>query len=274
MANFDGFERSEFFGRDIRLYEFTRGTMTWRYNSGDRNVTYAGQNYAQLTIKDSGIKQKGEAVTDDFTITLPYSTPIALAFRGTPPSGLIKVAMRQMQYGDTEAPLMWVGYLSSVKFVDAVSAQMICNTQAAFLARKGLRLAYERNCPHVLYDDDCRLNKADWAEGGTIRDLTGNSFNFDLTFPNPLGYAGRFSNGFIEWQPDPNWFERRAIQVHSGDLCILLNNTDGLSVGMRVTFYPGCARTPTNCRLFNNISNYGGFPFMPGVSPFDGNPVF
>lgn len=36
-----------------------------------------------------------------------------------------------------------------------------------------------------------------------------------------------------------------------------------------VTLYPGCMRTPTACKAYSNMSNYGGFPFVPTDNPLE-----
>lgn len=273
-GSYDDFERSDFQGRDLRLYSFQREDKMYYYNTGDRDINYASISWLSTPIMDDGIKQKGEQVLDTLTITVPLYNPIALAFRGTAPSSPIKVMIRQLQYGHTEAPLIWTGFVSSVKFKDGISSEILCNSEVAYLNRNGLRLTYQRSCPHQLYDQECGLNPDQWVESAYVRTLTGNSFQFDLVNANPNAYIGRFTNGFIRWNPDPDYHERRAIQLHNSDVIILLNNTDGMGVGMRIDIYPGCLRTPANCKLFGNIDNYGGYPMMPGVSPFDGNPVF
>lgn len=36
-----------------------------------------------------------------------------------------------------------------------------------------------------------------------------------------------------------------------------------------VTLYPGCMRTPTACKAYGNMPNYGGFPFVPIDNPLE-----
>jgi uncharacterized phage protein (TIGR02218 family) len=271
---YDSIETSTYNGSDSRLYRFQLGNKVWLYTNADSNILYGTDNYLAIAINDEGLKQKSEVITDAFNINVVSSIPLVTLFNGTAPSMQISVQVRQIQQGDTEAPLMWVGYLSSVKYKDDISSTLVCNTNTAYLNRQGVRLSYTRACPHALYDQDCQLNMNDWVETITIRDLGGNGFNFDVVTPGPQTYDGRFTNGFIQWNPDPDYTERRAILVHNGQQIILLNQTDGLANGMTVMAYPGCQRVPNNCHLFNNIANYGGFPFMPGKSPFDGDPVF
>lgn len=275
-TSYDLAEIGTYTGEDVRLYRFQIGTGIWYYNNGDRDIEWNGVTWSQLEISDDGMKQKGEAVTDDFTITADASIAIVQMFRGTPPSQPIQVTLFQLQFGDVVAPIMWVGYISSVRYKDEASADIICNTQTAFLNRKGLRLSWTRACPHALYDQDCGVVAANYAETAIVTDLFGNGFGYTPDGPPDPGKlgGGRFQNGYIEWSPDGTYTQRRAIQVDNQTSAIIIGLTDGMTVGMVITMYPGCARTPPACIAFNNLPNYGGFPMMPGRSPFDGFSVF
>ena len=45
------------------------------------------------------------------------------------------------------------------------------------------------------------------------------------------------------------------------------------SVGPMATVYPGCSHNTTDCdTVFDNLDNYGGFPYLPSENPF-GNSV-
>ena len=272
---YDALEVSNYAGGAIRLYELTRQGVTWRYTTCETDVVYGGQTYFSRPVGDEGVKQKGEAVTDDFTIILPSSEPIPSLFNGTPPLDPIKAVMRAMQPGDTEAPIMWVGYVSSVKFRDEVTSAITCNTQTATFQRKGVRLSWTRACPHALYDEQCRADKTLFRKLATITALTGNSFTFTYLDGSAIVNDGAFTNGFIEWNSNPTTIERRGITSQLNDTILTLGQTDGLVVGLIVYLYRGCNRLPETClNVFNNIDNFGGFPFLPGKSPFDGDPVF
>jgi uncharacterized phage protein (TIGR02218 family) len=280
-SSFDLAEIGTYTGEDARLYRFQRGDASWFFNTSDRDIVWDGATWLTTAIADDGLKQKSEAVTDDFTITVPSGLTIVQMFRGTPPSDPIKVTVRQIQYGDTVAPIMWVGYISSVRYHDEVSSDIIANTQTAFLNRKGLRLSWTRGCPYALYDPDCGVDKCQWAEPVLVTLIGGNSFHWVRNGQvNPAVWAGRFTNGFVEWRPSVKYFERRAILLDSGDVTqdngnvLIIGQTDGMVEGMEAVMYPGCTRDPAGCHRFNNISRYGGFGFMSGKSPFDGSPIF
>lgn len=274
-SSFDIQEIGTYSGRAIRLYLFQLGDAVWRYATGDRAALYDGVLWNPVQIMDEGLKQKSEATTDDFIVTIDSTSAVVQLFRGTPPSLPIKLTVRELQFGDSTAPIMWVGYVSSVRFRDQVSSDIVCNTQTAFLNRKGLRLSWSRQCPYALYDLDCGVSRAAFAEGATVTRLFGAGFEYVLDDPNTGKKEHRFQNGYIEWMVDNQYVQRRAILVDNITDCIVLGQVDGMTEGMRITMYPGCQRNPEDCTdVFDNMSNYGGFPMMPGRSPFDGNPVF
>jgi uncharacterized phage protein (TIGR02218 family) len=274
-SSFDLAEIGTYTGRAVRLYQFQLGDAVWNYATGDRPIHYGNAIWNPVQIMDEGLKQKSEATTDDFTVTIQSSSAVVQLFRGTPPSQPIKLTVREVQFGDTLAPIVWVGYVSSVKYRDQASSDIMCNTQTAFLNRKGLRLGWSRACPYALYDFDCGVSRAAFAEQATVTRLFGGGFAYSLVVDNPDKKRGRFQNGYIEWTVENQYAQRRAILVDNVTDCIVIGQVDGMTEGMNITMYPGCQRNPEDCTdVFDNMSNYGGFPMMPGRSPFDGNPVF
>ncbi len=269
---FDVNERSNYGGLPIALYEFIFGTTVWGYTSSEEAVTVGAVTYEPLPIKDSGAKQSGDASSDEMVITLPKSVPIAQMLNGQPPSETIWVHIRRYHEGDDGAPIIWPGYIVSRKQVDSIAVELSCKMLTAGFDRTGLRLSWGRQCPHALYDQSCRVDKNLFALTFQVEAITGNKL-FSAALD---AYTdGHFSNGFFTWNRFAGAIERRGIEVHVANNFGILGTSAGIDVGDWVTAYPGCARTRDHCKnKFNNLSNYGGFPHMPGKSPFKGDPVF
>lgn len=273
---FDTIERSNYDGRPLRLYEFSIGTLYERYASSEENVTLPATPsphvYKAIPISDSGFVHSGDGQSNETTITLPSSAPIAQLFNTVPPSEELWIAIREMHYGDTEAPIVWVGTVSSSRQTGLAVTEFTCQLLTASFERNGLRLGWGRQCPHALYDRNCRVNKASFATAIMVESLTGNIVVSAALDSFPVGY---FNNGFYEFSMIPGVMERRAIELHYGGSFLVLGTTEGLSVGGYILVYPGCARTTVECiNKFNNLSNYGGIPHLPGKSPFSGDPIF
>lgn len=274
---FDYTERSNHAGQPVSLYEFRMASQLWCFSGGETATTLFPDTddervYEPVPISDTGVIQSGDINNDDMTITVPKTIDLVGLFAGTPPSEAIYVYLRRKHRGDTEAPIIWVGTVTNVKIKTATTAEIVCRMLTASFDRNGLRLSFSRGCPHALYDGGCKVSKASYATAIQVEALTGAT----ITSVGLNAFAtGYLAGGFFEWTTMPGVIERRPIEGQSGNVLNVLGTTDGLEVGDWITVYPGCDRTTLTCATkFNNLLNYGGFPHMPGKSPFDGDPVF
>ena len=66
----------------------------------------------------------------------------------------------------------------------------------------------------------------------------------------------------------------RHVMTDTGSTLLLSHAFYGLSVGDGVIAYPGCAQNRDDCKnKFDNLLNYGGFPWIPDKNPMDGSAV-
>lgn len=279
---FNDYEISSQDGKPIALYEFKYGNSFWRYCTSDKDeqVGVDGNGdpliWKAHAISDEGVTQGGSD-QNDLQILVQSDLPVPKLLRNAQPSGKIWLTVRRWHRGDpdTEMPIQWVGTVVNATLVDEATVQMACRSLGGTYDRQGLRLAWGRMCPHVLYGIGCNNNgsndKEDHAYPREIASLTGTSFTC-TTHAEPV--EGSFTGGFLEWLRADGSADRRGIESQNGNHFVVLGSTDGLEVGFAVTLYPGCPRNTTACKRFNNLPNYGGFPHLPGKSPFDGSPVF
>ncbi len=273
-------EISNFLGRPVCLYEFAWGGTYYRYTSANKTIVWGldaanlPMSWAPIAISDSGFTQG--AGSQEFVVTLPRSNPIVELFRSTPPSTKIVLTCRRFHKDDPDeqATVYWVGTVGNIKSKDAITSDILGLPISSTLRRTGLRLCWEVNCPHALYDAGCKADKTLFKVETTITALTGVTF----TVASLGAYAGpQFAGGFIEWQATlEGTLDRRAIESHNGGTTFgTLGTTDRLVIGQAVTMYLGCDLTAETCNTtFANLVNHGGFRFMSKKSPFDGNPVF
>ena len=278
MATFLDRENSNYGGQPIALYEFRRGGTEHFYASCDHDIIASGNLYVATPISDEGVNQKGTAVTDAFEMTVPDDMTVAQWFVNTPPSDIIYVVIRRYHYGDSQAVIIWLGQVVSVTFGNENTAKITAQAVSISLRRGGLRLSWQRGCPHALYDQNCRVDKAAYAVSGTITAMDINSITVTPGTGQAFDVNAYWPGGIIEWMIGPNITEKRLIEdvasVSSGRFFPFGFN-DGFSIGLAVTIYPGCKRVSSWCDgYFRNIENYGGFPWMPTKSPYDGDPVF
>jgi uncharacterized phage protein (TIGR02218 family) len=269
---FSFFENSNFSGRPVHFYDFSWGAKVWRYTSADRDITFEGETWLAVAISDDGVILG--AGGQPFKVTAPANLPLVALYRGQPPGEKIKLRARRWHWSDdeTEVHTYWSGEIINVQRKNRAEALILGSV--ASLRRTGLRLCWERNCPHMLYDQDCKADREQFKTETTITAMTGTTITVATAGNFPAEW---FPGGYIMWQADPApAFDRRGIQRQVSGLTFeLLGSTDRLEVGMPITMYLGCDLTAQSCRdKFNNLANHGGFAFMPGKSPFDGDPVF
>lgn len=269
---FDTNEISNFSGSPIALYQFERGSQVFRFASADRDIEFGGDTYTSAPIAHEGMMQSGDRQADSFNVNVAAASAVAQLYTAGAPSEPVTLTVRRWHYGDTDAPIYWIGSVIECKRRDDATATLICQSVSTMFGRSGLRLGWQRTCPHALYDSQCRADKAAFAVPAVVTAFDGVTILADAFGGFPNNY---FTAGFIEWSPVEGTTERRAIRTHFTTAIAVLGGTYGLSVGAAIVAYPGCLHTLADCKdKFNNLPNYGGFAAIPGRSPFDGNPVF
>jgi len=269
---FNDYESSVESGRPIALYRFTMGSTVWRYTSADEDLTVGGAVYKSAAISDDGVREAGDALGDMTVIDAPSSIGPAQVFMSSPPASTILVHRLALHEGVTVPVINYSGEILQVNYPRPGLSRISCQKMSATMRRNGLRIGYQRSCPYALYDSaTCKVSKAAWAVVGVVQSVNG----FTIASPAFDGFAPNyFSGGFIEWDHPIAGRRFLAIDSHAGQSFEMFGETTDLYPGLVVTAYPGCQRTLAACNAFGNVGNYGGFPAMPGQSPYDGNPVF
>lgn len=256
-------------GKPVRLYEFKRGTSRWGYNSSDRDITHNTQEYKSLVggISDSGVKQTGQAIADALKITAPADLSVAQLYRQVAPSSIVTVTIYALHYGIDDYVVVYSGEVRGVQFL-LEKCTLTCSALSERMEMTGLRLGWERSCPHALYSTACGVDSNAYRSSATIQSMDGAAVYSGVFQAQPDGY---YTSGFIEWILPGGNVERRGIQQHIGSKLILLSGTAGLVPGAQIRVYPGCDQTVTTCKRFTNLPNYGGFPHLAGQSPYGQN---
>jgi len=273
--SYDSQERSIEDGRPIRLYRFTMGTTVWRYTSADDDLTVDGVLWKAVAIRDDGVKVTGDSTADSFTITASSSTGPAQVYMSNPPAESIVVERLATHEGVTVPVIDYIGEIVQVNFPIPGQAQFTCQTLSATMRRNGVRIGYQRTCPYALYDQStCKVDKSAYAISATITSVDG----LNIIMTGITGHGDTyFKGGFFEWENPLRGTQRMFIEAQTGifhNIIVAFGDTSDLYPGLPVTIYPGCLRTQAACTAFSNLDNYGGFPWMPGKSPFDGTPFF
>jgi uncharacterized phage protein (TIGR02218 family) len=270
---YNTYELSNDDGQPARGYEFALGSTKWRYWSGPLDLSLGGERWTAAPISDDGVKLTGDANTDMLTIMAPDWIGPAKMFIGTPPSGVVAVTVFGFHAGEPEMVVEYVGEVMQVDWPDPGTAKLNCESLFASMSRDGLRYGWQRSCPFALYDPrTCKADKTLYEVPAIILTAVNGVITADAFATKVDGY---FNGGMLTWMHPVRGVEFRSIEEHAGTQVKMFGTSEGLYYGLPVKAYPGCFRTIAHCNgRFNNLPNYGGFPDLPGRSPFDGKPVF
>jgi uncharacterized phage protein (TIGR02218 family) len=267
-------EESEELSQPVDLYLFKLEDLEWRYTAADGDVTVGGYTWTAVSISDDGIKQTGESTTDALTITCDSSIEPAQIYMNFPPSRAMQVFILRGHVDDDQVIAAYSGEVSQHNCPTPGTSVITVETISASMSRSGVRFGWQRTCPYALYDElTCKVDKTLWGVPGTV-----DAIDFDTGDLTINALAGqpdnKFSGGFVMWLTVDRGTEFRAAETQTGAVVKMFGTNEGLELGQAMTVYPGCDRTTNGCIGFNNLDNYGGVPNMPGVSPFNGDPVF
>jgi len=269
-------ETSAYQGTPVELYEFKFNSLTWYYNSGDSDVFVGVVEYKALSLLRPAFKASNSSAANNIEVSVPRGTGIAEIYRTNPPATPCTLTVKRFhreESGVPEVVTMWSGRVMNASFKMA-EVTFSCESILAAKNRSGLRRSFQTQCPHVLFGDHCKADKSTHTIYSIVQIIT------DVITIGVSGIDGKpdnyYSGGVIEWtDPDTTAVERRMIKSSSGSNVVLSFSAPTMVIGMNVKVVPGCARTTVHCGTkFNNLLNYGGFPFTPSESPFGGKKIY
>lgn len=267
---YDSRENSLQAGEPIELYQFTYGNNIYRFTSAQTAVSAVGHTWQPAYLKRSSLDYSAEKSRSNLKIDTNRQFEIADLYRIMPPSDVVLLTVFRLHAGDGDYAIIWSGRVMGVDFAGS-TATMTCEPITTSLKRTGLRRLYQRTCPHVLYGSACKVNKASFMLTATLTTVYGTALGcsaFGL-------YSDRFfAGGYIEFEYN-GVVERRFITDHTLTQITINVPLIGLESGSSVRVYAGCDHTKQTCSdKFNNLLNYGGFPYIPQKNPFGNNGIY
>lgn len=277
--SFNDIEVSEYGNAPIETYEFQRNGQFWRYTSSDENFfPNLGTEFVATQIKRSRIVGTQDIGKTSLKITVTRRADVVNQYIATSPTDIVTFKLTRYHAGDPLNPaITFNGRVVNVKFMEndvEITVQPIFSA----LKRPGLRRAYQTSCPHVLYGTSCNANRAEFDTVAVLSDVSGNLITSAglIVAINPTFDDAWFTGGYVEFVIGGHT-ERRFITDFnnaSGTLTLNLPFSD-LAAGDTVTAFAGCNHTTDVCNgKFDNLLNYGGFPFIPQKNPMDGTSIF
>jgi uncharacterized phage protein (TIGR02218 family) len=271
--SYESIETSRDDARPVELYEFRYSGQIFYYTSGAEPIERDGRSYTPEPISRSEVVSSTEAAAQELSITAPATLAVADLFRVAPPSEVVSVTIYRHHRSDpaSEFAVYWQGRVLGAEWAGnevTLSAESVQSS----LSRLGLRRRYGAVCPHELYGPACRALRSHLLQTGVVSSISGSQIATTV-----VNEAGWFAGGYIEWDiPNSPQSESRAVVSSTAEGVLLLSSFPRLlKPGLAIRAYPGCDHTLVACKTkFDNLDNFGGFPYFPQKNPFGSNPLY
>ena len=252
-------------GNPYFLYTFTKGATITRFTSHDQDVTYSGNTYTASAIRHQGVNTTGKLERASVELYFPKSNTFAQTYFSPDYSDVITLTILRGHHTDADTQVMWKGRVISYQ-AQFSEIKITCESIQTTMRRAGLRGKYQRTCRHSLYSDQCGVSLGASSVTATVDAINGLSVT--LSFASADETADDYFRGGILIKGT----EYGYITSDVGNVVTLQYAVPGLAVSDSISVAPGCDLSQSTCNTkFNNILNFGGFPYIPGDNPFGGN---
>ena len=240
------------------FYAFTSEIGNFYYTSADEEIVYDGNTYVPVSIQRNDLSHTGELAKANLQVTMPV-TDDSLTLADSASDYTFSVTLFKLE--DETALVNWKGRITTAS-LSGGDIKFECESILTSLRRTGLRRIYQRPCPFALYAEGCRVPKASFQTAGTIAAVSGKTITVNAASGQADGY---YTGGMVKLENKPY----RFITNHTSGLLTLSRLFREVTIGENVLIYPGCAHDMSTCNVkFNNLDNYGGFPWVPTKNPF------
>lgn len=158
---------------------------------------------------------------------------------------------------------IWEGFLNTAG-VGKGEIALNFASNITYMSRQGLTRTYQRTCSHSLYGRGCNVYKDDTALTnvkvvGTVSNIVGKRLTISNIFADNY-----FTHGILQYD-DKEVF----IRYQAGNFFWLntmipeLQDYFDANGSAPVIIYAGCDKIISTCKnTFNNVENFGGFPYI------------
>lgn len=268
-------------GSPINLYRFRYGpgdNDVFCYTDHEKDVTIEEalndedtieRTYKRVPIDRDEIKKSGKLSDADLNVTIDRKAEIISLFKDYPPSSIVTLVIQEGHFTDEDQQFLvsWSGRVLSFQ-INGDEAEFTCKPISTSLKQIMIRRHYQYGCPHVLYGSMCRAVRVDHTVDQIVLAVNRSVIQFEPGWD--AGHAANYAGGIAAWTlSDGRNVERTIISVnHDTGFVVLAGPALGMEVGETVSMSFGCKHTMEDCEgVFDNILNFGGFPWIPLKSP-------
>ena len=235
----------------------------YRYTSGDVDVIFNGNVYSTLSIERGSISYDSKLEISTLSIQITALDEPVIKYLARNAFGVYWVEVLKLfrDQDPYEANVIFLGQIKNVSF-QGVQGNIECTGFESYLNRTIPKFRYQTSCNHMLYDNNCNIDKTLYSLNATLTDVRNNGLQLSSptfgTKPNDW-----FTFGYAE-----SGINKRMITYHVSSVIKLRYALPDLAIGSAITVYAGCDLTPETCRdKFDNLDNSLLFPYIPLDSP-------
>jgi uncharacterized phage protein (TIGR02218 family) len=269
-VSYDILEASTQDGRPVYKFRFVMGPDEYLYTSAPYVIGDSVGTFEPVAIQASNVTQTNELAKNGIKITLPRDNALAQRFLGFTPEVQTSVTIFRSHQGIelSDDRVYWRGRVAAAQ-ADGDAVTLECEDIFTSMRRPGLRARYQKGCRHALFSSGCGVNIDDYEGTVDITAVSGLTVTIAAADTStPIDVDGYYTGGILKLADG----SMRYIINHTGTTLTLIYPFEDLTVdsnGFEATVYPGCAHTVDAClNKFDNLNNYGGFPYLPGKNPF------
>lgn len=269
--------RSHWLNGRLRIGEATSAVRfgPYAFTTAEEPITRHGITYIPAPVTREALAASGtlDKSTLNVTIARGFDQDFDREFVAYPPMCIVNLSIFQGHAGDdpddpASFACAWAGKVQGATKIGRAT-QLTVEPISVSMRRNGLRMNFQRGCPHVLYGPQCRASKAAATFEVTVASVASDG-TVTLTANLPGGHGPQaFAGGMIEWPDADNEVALRTIaRVTANNQFQVRGFITDLVPGTQARITFGCRHTTTACReVHHNILNYGGQPYIPLDNP-------
>lgn len=263
-------------GEPVELYVITAENLTYRYTNSPDPQTAMGELFLPRQIRRTAITYNMSLLDNsNMDFYLPTIDAFAKKCLGlvTPTVLSVQVFQKHVTDPDADVKRAHYGYVMKIESSDEEVRFSTGSLMQAYTSADIGVTVYSYTCNHDLGDEHCKVNlDGNDPDGNPYRVTTTvagiGGYTLDLASLSPA-VVPYYSGGTIVNTRTGQ--QRPIITIDDTTVYLLAPFVDVLP-GDPVKLWPGCDHSmsgPAGCLArFDNVVNFGGFPYIPRKNPF------
>ncbi len=253
----------------VEVYKISAvGMSTFTWTDANEDITFAGEVYQPWPIKRSKISFSSDFRTDQTEITVAKNWGLERAVTSDFLAGAnCRILRVRMDNPSNDYTVMFAGEIGNIQNQEM---ELVLRAHTLdFLNVEIPKREYQVMCNWKLYDQFCTIDASGFMAGSCFVTSSPDGKNLyagAFAGTSQMTFAGNFwTQGYLRITSGENADLKREVSWHMGQSVTVVPPFP-FTVNAQDTFqvFPGCAHDTSACETkFNNLRNYGGFPFIP-----------